>query len=217
MLGSLISKCYHWPEDLRYICLLSQGQPLRPGTPPPPDCMASTIWLAVSTSWPSIIMNSNAGLDRCHLPRSLIIALLDHENLYHSINAPLTFPCFASGKPIPRRKNSCTTTLSRPDIELLISTNITYLPKDSKLSPNYSLDPPHPFVKKNYDLGSVDKTPSWIYQSYSIHHTSNLSFGRRGYISSCCKINSTLATDTCKLNGSQNALLWNRDETFIKD
>ena len=177
--------------------------------------MASTIWLAVSTSWPSIIMNSNAGLDRCHLPRSLIVALLDHENLYYSINAQLTFPCFASGKPIPRRKNGSTTTLSRPDNELLISTNITYLPKDSKLSPNYSLDPPHSFVNKNYDLSSVDKTPSWIYQSYSIHHTSNLRFGRRGYISSCCKINSTLATDTCKLNGNLNALLRNRDETFV--
>ena len=215
MLGSLISRCYRWPEDLRYICLLSQGQPLRPGTPPQPDCMASTIWHAVSASWPSIIINSNAGLDRCHLPRSLIVALLDHENVYYSINVPLTFPCFASGKSIPRRKNSSTTTLSRPDIELLISTNITYLPKDSKLSPNYSLDPPHPFVKKNYDLSSV--RPSGIHQSYSIHHTSNLSFGRRGYISSCCKINSTLAADTCKLNGSHNALLRNRDETFIKD
>ena len=150
--------------------------------------MASTIWLAVSTSWPSIIMNSYTGLDRCHLPRSLIVALLDHKKLYYSINAPLTFPCFASGKPIPRRKNSSTTTLSKPDIELLISTNITYLPKDSNLSPNYSLDSPHPFVKRNYDLSSVNKTPSWIYQSYSIHHTSNLSFGRRVWKAKWCKI-----------------------------
>ena len=110
-------------------------------------------------------MNSNASFDRCHFPRSLIVALLDHENLYYSINAPLTFPCSASGKPIPRRKNSFTTTLSRP--ELLISTNITHPPKESKLSPNYSLDPPHPFVENNYELSSLDKTPSWIYQSYS--------------------------------------------------
>ena len=110
--------------------------------------MASTIWVAFSTSWPSIIMNYNAGLDRCHLPRSLIVALLDRENLYnYFINAPLTFPCSASGKPILRRKDSFTTTLSRP--ELLISTNITPLPhKESKLSPNYSLDPPMPSLRK---------------------------------------------------------------------
>ena len=87
------------------------------------DCMASTISVAFSTLWPSISMNYNAGLDRCHLTRSLIFALLDHENLYYySINTPLTFPCSASGKPILRSKNSFTTTLSRP--ELLISTNI---------------------------------------------------------------------------------------------
>ena len=112
-------------------------------------------------------MNSNAGLDRCHLPRSLIVALLDHENLYYSINAPLTFPCSASGKPIPQRKNSFTTTLSRP--EPLISTNITHppSPKERNVSPNYSLDPPHPFVKKTYELSSLDKTPLSIYQSYS--------------------------------------------------
>ena len=156
--------------------------------------MASTIWLAFSTSWPSIIMNYNAGLDRCHLPRSLIVALLDHENLYHSINAPLTFPCSASSKPIPRRKNSYTTTLSRS--KLLISANITHPPKERKLSPNYSLDLPHPFVKKNYELSSLDKTPSWIYHTIAVHSTSNLSFSRRGHVSSCCKINSTPATDT---------------------
>ena len=51
---------------------------------------------------------------------------------------PLTFPYSASSKPIPRRKNSFTTTLSRP--KLLISTNITHPPKERKLSPNYSLD-----------------------------------------------------------------------------
>ena len=161
------------------------------------DCMASTISVAFSTSWPSIIMNYNAGLDRCHLTRSLIFALLDHENLYYySINAPLNFPCSASGKPIPRSKNSFTTTLSRP--ELLISTNIPPPPptKESKRSPKYSLDPPHPFVKKNYALSSLDKTRSWIYQTIAVHPTSNLSFSRRGHVSSCCKINSTPATDT---------------------
>ena len=43
----------------------------------------------------------------------------------------------------------------------------------------------------------------------------NLSFGRRGHISSCCKMNSTLATHTCKLNSGHNTLLWNREKTFI--
>ena len=141
-----------------------------------------------------IVTFNYAGLDRCHLPRSLIVALLDHENLYHSINAPLTFPCSASSKPIPRRKHSFTTTLSRP--KLLISTNITHPPKERKLYPNYSLDLPHPFVKKNYELSSLDKTPSWIYHTIAVHSTSNLSFSRRGHVSSCCKINSTPATDS---------------------
>ena len=95
------------------------------------DCMASTISVAFSTLRPSIIMNYNAGLDRCHLTRSLIFALLDHENLYYYfINAPLTFSCSASGKPILRSKNSFTTTLSRP--ELLISTNIPSPPPPLK-------------------------------------------------------------------------------------
>ena len=142
-------------------------------------------------------MNYYVGLDRCHLTRSLIFALLDHENrYYYTVNAPLTFPCSASGKPILRSKNSFTTTLSRP--ELPISTNI--LPhshsKESKRSPNYSLDPPHPFVKKNYALSSLDKTRSGIYQTIAGHPTTNLSFSRRGHVSSCCKINSTPATDT---------------------
>ena len=159
MLGSLISKCYHWPKDLRYICLLSQGQPLRPGTPPPPDCMPSTIWLAVSTSWPSIIMNSNAGLDRCHPPRSLIVVLLDHENLYYSINTSLTFPCFASGKTIPRRKNSSAATLSRPDIELLISTNITYLPKTASFPRTIHLTHPIPSLRKTTTSVQWTKRP----------------------------------------------------------
>ena len=134
-------------------------------------------------------MNSNASFDRCHLPRSLIVALLDHENLYYSINAPLTFPCSASGKPIPRRKNSFTTTLSWP--ELLISTNITHPPKESKLSPNYSLDPPHPFILNNYELSSLDKRPREYTKAIAVHPTSNLSFSRRGHVSSCCKINLT--------------------------
>ena len=73
------------------------------------------------------------------------------------INSPLTFPWSASSKPIPWRKNSSTTTLSRPDIELLISR--TRHNKGSKLFPNYSLDPPHNFFKKNYYLSSLDKTP----------------------------------------------------------
>ena len=107
---------------------------------------------------------------------------------------PLTFPYSASSRPIPRRKNSFTTTLSRP--KLLISTNITHPPKERKLSPNYSLDLPHPFVKKNYELSSLDKTPSWIYHTITVHSTSNLSFSRRGHVSSCCKINSTPATDS---------------------
>ena len=81
------------------------------------DCL----WLHHLTRFFHIMTFNYAGLDRCHLPRSLIVALLDHEDLYHSINAPLTFPCSASSKPIPRRKNSFTTTLSRP--KLLISTN----------------------------------------------------------------------------------------------
>ena len=56
------------------------------------DCTASTISVAFFTSWPSIIMNYCVGLDRCHLTRSLIFALLDHENLYYySINAPFDF------------------------------------------------------------------------------------------------------------------------------
>ena len=36
-------------------------------------------------------------------------------------------------------------------------------PKKNKLSPNYSLDPTHPFTKKNYDPSAVDKTRSWIH------------------------------------------------------
>ena len=107
------------------------------------DC----IWLHHLTRFFHIMTFNYTGLHRCHLPRSLIVAPSDHENLYHSINAPLTFPCSASSKPIPRRKNSFTTTLSRP--KLLISTNITHPPKGRKLYPNYSFDLPHPFVKKN--------------------------------------------------------------------
>ena len=33
--------------------------------------------------------------------------------------------------------------------------NITHPYKESKLSTNYSFDPPHFFVKKNYDLSAV--------------------------------------------------------------
>ena len=76
--------------------------------------------------------------------------------------------------------------------------------KESKRSPNYSLDPPHPFVKKNYALSSLDKTRSWIYQTIAVHPTSNLSFSRRGHVSSCCKINS-----------SHNALSWNRQDEKV--
>ena len=113
------------------------------------DCMASTLLVAFSTSWPSVIMNHNAGLDRCHLTRSLIFALLDHENLYYySINAPLTFPCSASGKPILRSKNSFTTTLSRP--ELLISTNIPPPPplKRANVPRTIHLTHPIPSLRK---------------------------------------------------------------------
>ena len=157
------------------------------------------------------------GLDRCHIPRSLIVALLDHENLYHSINAPLTFPCSASSKPIPRRKNSFTTTLSRP--KLLISTNITHPPKERKLSPNYSLDLPRPFVKKNYQLSSLDKTPSWIYHTIAVPWFYKQSQFQQAWprFQFCCRCRINL-TALCILNSSHNALLWNRqDETFIKD
>ena len=106
-------------------------------------------------------MNYNAGLDRCHLTRSLVFALLDHENLYYySINAPLTFPCSLSGKPILRSKNSALYNDSiqarNPDINKYTPPS----PKESKRSQNYSLDPPHPFVKKNYALKSLQKTRS---------------------------------------------------------
>ena len=157
------------------------------------DCMASTTSVAFATSWPSIIMNYNAGLNRCHLTRSPIFALLDHENLYYySINAPLTFPYSASCKPMLRSKNSFTTTLSRPD------------PKESKRSPNYSLDPPHPFVKKNYALSSLDKTRSWIYQTIAVHPTSNLCFSKGGH-----------CNRHCKLNSSHDALPWNRQDEKV--
>ena len=142
-------------------------------------------------------MNYNAGLDHCHLTRSLIFALLDHENLYYySINAPLTFPCSASGKPILQSKNSFTTTLSRP--ELPISTNIP--------------PPPPPLMRANvprtihltHPIPSLRKTTlsvHWTkrareYTKLAVHPTSNLSFSRRVHVSSCCKINSTPATDT---------------------
>ena len=146
-------------------------------------------------------MNSNAGLDRCHLPRSLIVALLDHENLYYSINAPLimmTFPCSASGKPIPQRKNSFTTTLSRP--ELLISTNITHpppFPQREKSFPR-SIHSTHPIPSLRKTTNSVHWTKRLCEytKAIAVHPTSNLSFSRRGHVSSCCKINSTPATDT---------------------
>lgn len=68
-------RCYHWPYNLRWICLLSQGQMLRPGKPPP---LARITWHPVFDSpFPHRdlhIMNSNLGLVRCHLPRSLIVA-----------------------------------------------------------------------------------------------------------------------------------------------
>ena len=70
------------------------------------DCMASAIWLAVSASWPSHY-NSKMGLDRCHLPRNLIVALYcHHESLYHSIlNVPLPFHCLAYSK-APKKKKA---------------------------------------------------------------------------------------------------------------
>ena len=114
------------------------------------DCIASTIWVAFSTSWPSIIMNYNAGLDRCHLTRSLIFALLDHENLYYySLNAS------ASGKAILRSKNSFTTTLSTP--ELLISTNI----------------PPPPLKRANVPrtIHLTHPIPSLRNTTHSVHWT----------------------------------------------
>ena len=121
------------------------------------DCMASTISVAFSTSWPSIIMNYNAGLDRCHLTRSLIFALLDHENLYYySINAPLTFPCWASGKPILRSKNSFTTTLSRP--ELLISTNIPPPPPQKRANVPRTTHLTHPIPSLRKTTRSVHWT-----------------------------------------------------------
>ena len=91
-------------------------------------------------------------------------------------------------------------------------------PKESKRSPNYSLDPPHPFVKKNYVLSPLDKTRSWIYQTIAVHPTSNLSFSRRGHVSSCCKINSTPATDTVNWIAATTPFLETvRTRKFIKD
>ena len=135
-------------------------------------------------------MNSNASFDRCHLPRSLIVALLDHENLYYSINAPLTFPCSASGKPIPRRKNSFTTTLSRP--ELLISTNIPPPPLKRANFPR-TIHSTHPIPSLRITTNSVHwtKRPREYTKAIAVHPTSNLSFSRRGHVSSCCKINLT--------------------------
>ena len=94
-------------------------------------------------------MNSNAGLDRCQTMR-----------VYYSINAPLTFPSPASGKPIPQRKNSFTTTLSRP--ELLISTNITH--------PH---PPPPPPKRENFPrtIHSTHPIPSLRKTTNSVHWT----------------------------------------------
>ena len=72
--------------------------------------------------------------------------------------------------------------------------------KESKRSLNYSHDPPHPFVKKNYALRSLDKARSWIYQTIAVHPTRNLSFSRRGHVSSCCKIKFDTCNRHCKLN-----------------
>ena len=139
-------------------------------------------------------MNSNVGLDRCHLPISLIVALLDHKNLYYSINAPLTFPSSTSGKPIPQRKNSFTPTLSRP--ELLISTNITRPPKRETFPRTIHLTHPIPSLRKTTNSVHWTKRLCEYTKAMAVHPTSNLSFSRRGRVSSCCKINSTPATDT---------------------
>ena len=88
-------------------------------------------------------------------------------------------------------------------------------PKESKRSPNYSLDPAHPFVKKNYPLSPLDKTRSWIYQTIAVHPTRNLGFSRRGHVSSCCKIKFDTCNRHCKLNSSHNALLWNRQDEKV--
>ena len=146
------------------------------------DCMASAIWLAVSTSWPSHY-NSKMGLDRCHLSRNLIVALSPWESIPFHSEFTIDFPLFSLQK-TPKKK--LYNDSIQADIKLLIWTNITHTHKKSKLSPNSSLDPPHPFVKNNYDPSAVDKTLSRIYQSFSTHHaTSNLFFGRRGHIFRC--------------------------------
>ena len=55
------------------------------------DCMASTIWLSVSTSWPSHY-NSKTGLDRFHLPRNLIFALSPWESIPFHSKCTIDFP-----------------------------------------------------------------------------------------------------------------------------
>ena len=146
------------------------------------DCMVSVIWVTVSTSWLSHY-NSTMGLDRCRLPRNLIVALSPWETVPFHSECTIDFPLFSlQQNPEKKLYNDSI----QADIKLLIWTNITHTHKKSKLSPNSSLDPPHPFVKNNYDPSAVDKTRSRIYQSYSTHHaTSNLFFGRRGHIFRC--------------------------------
>ena len=212
-LGSLISMCYHWPYDLRWSFLLPRGNvKVRYTAPTRKDCMASAIWLAVSTSWPSHY-NSKRDLDRCHLPRNLIVALSPWESIPFHSECTIDFPLFSLQRN-PEKKKLYNDSI-QADIKLLIWTNITHTHKKSKLSPNYSLDPPHPFVKNNRDPSAADKTRPRIYQSCSTHHATSNFFSAGLATFSDAMTNSTLATHTWKLNSSCNALLSN--ETFITD
>ena len=58
------------------------------------DCMVSVIWLTVSTSWPSHY-NSKMGLDRCRLPRNLIVALSPWETVPFHSECTIDFPLFS--------------------------------------------------------------------------------------------------------------------------